>query len=54
VVPVELVVEQPTDVGLSGITGDNSFAILPVLLASLLFAVTGLGLLLRRRSTANQ
>ncbi len=54
VVPVEMIVEQPTDVGLSGIGGGSSVALLPVMLVSLLLAVAGLGLLLRRRSVANQ
>jgi hypothetical protein len=52
VVPVELTVEQPTDVSLSGISGEASTAMLPLMLALLAVLAVGFGLIARRRSLA--
>jgi hypothetical protein len=50
VVDLELTVEQPTDVGLSGISGDTSTAMLPLMLSLLAVLAVGFGLIARRRS----
>jgi hypothetical protein len=50
VVDLELTVEQPTDVGLSGIGSDSNSMLLPALLVTLLAALAGVVLILRRRS----
>jgi hypothetical protein len=52
VVPVELIVEQPTDVSLSGISGDTPTAMLPLMLSLLAVLAVGLGLIARRRALA--
>jgi len=50
VVDLELVVEQPTDVSLSGISGSSNAAMLPAVFALLAVLVLGFGLITRRRS----
>jgi hypothetical protein len=52
VVDLELTVEQPTDVSLSGISGDTNQAMLPLMLALLAVLAVGFGLIARRRSLA--
>jgi hypothetical protein len=52
VVPVELIVEQPTDVSLSGISGDAPTGMLPLMLSLLAVLAVAFGLIARRRSLA--